>query len=298
MESASAIRFGYADHPCLFGMSRRFEADALRIRCGNRLRLAGLGGSGELHLARPGFGCSDVRIPLGLGERHLLVSLRISRLADFHVEPLLGTLGLQLGDLGFFDYDPLPIGRLRERTGLLSQRSRLIDLRLVSGLLDLGVAASLGLERLGLLLFLGRFPISACLRDASLPLDGDGVRSRHVLDVTGRIVDLLDLKRIDDQAQLLHFGPGVLAGELREFLAVANHFLNGHVADDCPQVAGEHVVHPLVHLVLLIEESPCGVGDGCVIIANLVDDNRSDLERDALLAHTVDLQVGLAQVER
>src|SRR5438132_686220 len=160
------------------------------------------------------------------------------------------------------------------------------------------VAASLGLECLGLLLLLGRFPIGARLRDASLPLDGDGVRSRHVLDVSRRVVDLLDLKRIDDQTQLLHFGSGMFTGELREFLAVADHFLDRHVADDRPQVAGEDVVHPLVHLVLLIEEPASRVGDGCVIIANLVDDDRSDLERDALLAHTVDLQVGLAQVER
>ena len=278
-------------------MRRRFEADALRIRRGDRLCLAGVSRSGELDLARPGFRRGDGGIPLSPGERHLLVGLRIGRLADFDVEPLLGTLGLQLGDLRFFDHDPLPVGRLGKRAGLLGQRRCLIDLRLISGLLDLAIAASLGLERVGLLLLLGRFPISARLRNASLALDGDSVRPRHVLDVSGRVVDLLNLKRIDDQAQLLHFGSGMFTRELREFLAVADHFLDCHVAHDRPQVTGEHVVDPLVHLVLLIQEPACRIGDGCVIIANLVDDNRSDLERDALLAHTVDLQVGLTQVE-
>jgi hypothetical protein len=222
---------------------------------------------------------------------------RSSRLADFNIEPLLGTLGFQLGDLRFLDNHLLPVGRLRERTSLAGQRGRLIDLSLVSGLLDLAVAAGLRLERVGLLLLLGRFAICPRLRDTCLPFDCHGMRPRHVLDVPGGVVDLLDLKGIDDQPELLHFRSSVFTGELRKFLAVADHFLDRHVADDRPKVAGEHVVHPLVHLILLIEEPARRIGDGGVIVTDLVDDNRADLERDALLAHTVDLQVGLTQVE-
>jgi hypothetical protein len=37
--------------------------------------------------------------------------------------------------------------------------------------------------------------------------------------------------------------------------AVADHLLDGHVADDRTQVTGEDVVDPLIHLILLIEET-------------------------------------------
>ena len=129
-------------------------------------------------------------------------------------------------------------------------------------------------------------------------LDGGGVRAAEVLDVAGRVLDLLDLQRVDDQAELLHLGARRLAGQLGELLAVADHLLDRHVADDGAQVTGEDVVDPLVHLVLLVEEAAGRVGDRREVVADLVDDHAADAERDALVRDAVDGQVGLAQVER
>ena len=92
--------------------------------------------------------------------------------------------------------------------------------------------------------------------------------------------------------------PDDVAGELRELLAVADHLLDRHVADDGAQVAGEHVVHALVHLVLLVEEAPGGVGDRREVVADLVDHDALDAERDALVGDAVDGELGLAEVER
>ena len=117
-------------------------------------------------------------------------------------------------------------------------------------------------------------------------------------DVAGRVLDLLDLQRVDDQAELLHLGARRLAGQLGELLAVADHLLDRHVADDGAEVAGEHVVDPLVHLGLLVEEAAGRVGDGREVVADLVDDDAADAERDALVGDALDGQVGLAQVER
>src|SRR4029450_10313529 len=91
---------------------------------------------------------------------------------------------------------------------------------------------------------------------------GGGARTRRpavalrqggVADVAGGVVDLLHLERVHDQAELLHLRARRLAGQGGELLAVADHLLDGHVADDRPQVAGEHVVDLGVHLLLLVE---------------------------------------------
>ena len=117
------------------------------------------------------------------------------------------------------------------------------------------------------------------LGDASLALDGGRVRATQVLDVAGGVTDLLHLERVDDQAELVHLGTRRLAGELGELLAVADHLLDGHVAHDGAQVTGEHVVDPLVHLGLLVEEAPGRVGDRGEVVADLVDDHAPDGER-------------------
>ena len=92
--------------------------------------------------------------------------------------------------------------------------------------------------------------------------------------------------------------PDDCPGQLGELLAVADHLLHRHVADDGAQVTGEHVVHPLVHVGLLVEEPSSGVGDRRVVVAHLVDDDATDAERDALVGHALDGEVGLTQVER
>jgi hypothetical protein len=67
------------------------------------------------------------------------------------------------------------------------------------------------------------------------------------------------------------------------------------MARRCP---GEHVVDPVLHLVLLIEEAAGGVGDRHVVVADLEDHHAADAEGDALVRDTVDLQLGFTQVER
>ena len=63
-------------------------------------------------------------------------------------------------------------------------------------------------------------------------------------------------------------------------------------------MAGEHVVHPVVHLVLLVEEAAGGVGDRRVVVAHLEDHHALDPEGDALVGDAVDAQLGLSKVER
>jgi hypothetical protein len=124
------------------------------------------------------------------------------------------------------------------------------------------------------------------------------VRHRQVLDVARRVVDLLDLQRVDDQAELGHLRAGRLTRTRRELLAVADHVLDGHRADDGSQVTGEDVVHALVHQVLLVEETTGGVGDAARVVADLEDRRAADVDGNALMGDAIDLKVGLVQVER
>src|SRR5205085_10447892 len=114
------------------------------------------------------------------------------------LEPLLLPLSLELSLPGLLDDDLLAGGGLREGAGLLGPGRRLVDLGLEAGLLDVAVAASLGLEGLGLLLVLRRLPVGVGLGDTGLAGHGGGVGAAQVLDVAGGIVDLLDLERVDD----------------------------------------------------------------------------------------------------
>ena len=233
-----------------------------------------------------------------LGQRDLLVGLGVGRLAHGGLQPLLLALGLELGHLGLLHDDLLAGGGIGQRAGLLGGGLGLVDLGLVAGLLDLAGPPGLGLQGVGLLLALGGLAVGLRLGDAGLAGDGGGVGPAEVLDVAGGVVDLLDLQRVDDEAELLHLGARRLAGERGELLAVADHLLHGHVADDGAQVAGEHVVHAVVHLVLLVEEAPGRVGDRREVVADLEDHHALDAERDALVGDAVDGQLGLAQVER
>ena len=82
----------------------------------------------------------------------------------------------------------------------------MVDLGLEPGLLDVAVADGLRLQGVGFLLLLGGLAVGPGLRDARQAGDGGRVRSAQVLDVRGRVGDLLDLKRVHDQPQLLHLG--------------------------------------------------------------------------------------------
>jgi len=63
------------------------------------------------------------------------------------------------------------------------------------------------LRAVGLLLVLSGFPVGVGLGDAGLHGHRRGVGPAQILDVPARIVDLLDLERVDDEAQLLHLRP-------------------------------------------------------------------------------------------
>jgi hypothetical protein len=81
-----------------------------------------------------------------------------------------------------------------------------INLCLVTGLLYLAFAPSFSLQSVCLLLLLGGELIGAGLSDAGISFDRGSVWPAEVCDVSGGIVDLLNLERVDDQAQFLHLG--------------------------------------------------------------------------------------------
>src|SRR5207237_10487816 len=110
-----------------------------------------------------------------LGQRGLLVGPGVGRLADGGLEPLLLPAGLQLGRLGLLDDGLLAGAGIGQRPGLLGLGRCLVDLGLETGLLDVAVAAGLGLEGLGLLLVLRRLPVGVGLGDAGLAGHGGGV---------------------------------------------------------------------------------------------------------------------------
>ena len=173
-----------------------------------------------------------------------------------------------------------------------------VHLGLEPGLLDRRIAHRLRLERGRLLLLFGGFAVRVRLVDPGLAGHRGRMGATEVRDVAGGVVDLLDLQRVDDETELLHLDARRLAGQRGELLAVADHLLDGHVADDRPQVTGEHVVHALVHLLLLVEEASGRVGDRREVVADLEDHDALDPERDALVGHALDRELDSAQVER
>ena len=205
---------------------------------------------------------------------------------------------VQFDDLRLLDDDLLARLRVGERSGLLRQRRGFVDFRLETGLLDLAVALRLRFERCRLLLALGRFLIGLRLRDARVALHRRGVRLGEVVDVARRVVDLLNLQRVDDQPELLHLGAGRTARRFGELVALADQIFDGERAADCAQMAREHLLNARVHAVLLVEETARGVGDRREVVTDLVDHHPFDVDRNALLGDARDLELGLAQVER
>ena len=243
-------------------------------------------------------GLRDARVALGLGDRPGLVGLGVGRLAHLHLQLLLGPLGLELRDLRLLDDDLLPRGRGRERPGLLGLRLSLLRLGRRLRLLDLRLARRGDLERLRLLLALGRLAVGRRLRDPRLLRDPRRLRHRQVLDVAGGVLDLLDLERVDRQPEPLHLDRRRLARRLGQRVAVPDHVLDRHRPDDRAQVAGEDVVHLHVHLLLLVEEAPRRVRDRLVVVGDLVDHDRLDADADPLRRDALEVELGLVDVER
>ncbi len=77
-----------------------------------------------------------------------------------------------------------------------------------------------------------------------------------------------------------------------------DQFFDGQAAADRAQVPREDVLDARVHLILLIEKATRGVGDRDEVVADLVDDDRFDVDRNALLRDAVDHELGLVEIER
>jgi hypothetical protein len=124
------------------------------------------------------------------------------------------------------------------------------------------------------------------------------MRPREVRDVAGRIVDFLNLQRIDDQPELLHLGARRRTCRFRQLVAFANDLFDRQRADDRAQMAGEDVGDAHVHLLLLIQEPACRVRDRGIVVADFIDHDRLEFDRDALPRHAFHRQLRLAQIQR
>ena len=148
-----------------------------------------------------------------------------------------------------------------------------------------------------MLLALGGLLVTLGGGDARGAGDGGGVGRGEVLDVAGRVLDLLDLQAVDDDAELLHLGVAAVLDLLGDLVALADDLLDGQRADDRAQMAGEDPPAQLLHAVLLGQEAAGGVGDRTGVVADLEDGHGAQPQRDALLGHAVLDELGLAQLE-
>ena len=164
------------------------------------------------------------------------------------LQPPLLALGLELGDRGLLHDDLLARLGVGERAGLgLRRRARSWSAWNSASLIAVSrCAAAFSVSRL--LLALGRLAVGVGLGDAGPHLHLGGARLAERLDVARRIDDLLDLQRVDDQAELLHLVRAGVARLLRELVAVGDQVLDREAADDRAQVAVEDLAHQVVHL--------------------------------------------------
>jgi hypothetical protein len=227
-------------------------------------------------------------------EHARLLGLGLGGLDHLGHELLLAQLGLALGQLSLSrDHFALRAG-LRQRAGLRGLGLGLVDLGLVLGLDDRGLALVLGLLALGLLLGLGRRLIGLGLGDLGLALDGGVVGRGHRVDVPrAHVVDRLDLQRVDDQTHLDHLRLGAVEDLGGQLLALGDDLLDGHRSDDRAQMAGEDPPRQHGHLILVRQEALGGVDDALGIVADLERDHRLCLERDPLLGHALLGDLGL-----
>jgi hypothetical protein len=206
---------------------------------------------------------------------------------------------LELRDLRLLDDDLLLRLGLRERACLVRLRARGVRLRLHLRLRDLGVGDGLRRGGRSCLLLLRRRSIRLGGRNPGVALDCGLVRCGEVLDVAAGIVDLLDLQRVDLQAERLHLLGGRAARLRRHPGAVADDLLHRQATQDRAEVAREELVHRRRHRLLgLAEEAARRIRDLARRVPDLVDDDAANAHRHALARDALHRQVRLLGVQR
>ena len=199
-------------------------------------------------------------------------------------------LGLQHGRLRF---------GLRQRPGLGGLGLGSVDLGLVSGFGDLGLALVLSLVADRLLVGLGGGLLGLGLGNLGVTLDGGLVGCSQCGDVArAAVVDGLDLQRVNHQPDLFHLRLGGVEDLLGQPLALPDDLLHRHRADDGSEVAGEDSPGEHRHVVLVLEEAPGRIGDALVVVTDLEGDDRAAQERDPLLGDALLGHLGLLHGQR
>lgn len=201
-----SVSVGFA-HLCL-GTAGRPKLRGLRFGIRQRLLLVRLGlgleGNGVLRrfsesaLAEGfGFRLSLDLVALGFGNGPCLVGLRIGRPSHVRLQALCRELCLQLGEMGLLRDDFLRRLGLGQWSGLGGASLGLLSLGRESRLFDLGVAQVLVRKCRRLLLALRGLLVGFGGGDARQARYGRCVRGSDVVDVSARVLDLLDLQRVD-----------------------------------------------------------------------------------------------------
>lgn len=266
------------------GLGSRLGQLALPVGLGLGLEVDGVArGFGDRPLPeglRIGLGLDPV--PVGVGRRPGAVSLRVRRTPHLGFELLLLQIGLPFGQHRLLGDDVLRrLGR-SQRAGLGRRRVGLLGLGVEPGLLDGGVTFVLRLQGLRGLLLLGGRLVGMGAGDPGLAGHRRGERCGDVVDVPGRVLDLLNLERVDHDAQLLHFAVAAVLDLLGEAIALANDLLHGQAADDRTEVTGEDPPDQLLHVVLFGQEPSRHVGDGGGVVADLEGGDGPDVKPDPL----------------
>jgi hypothetical protein len=149
--------------------------------------------------------------------------------------------------------------RLRPRPGDLAARA-------VCGLGLLGGSDGIGLGDLG---------IAQDLRDAA-PADA--------VEIAPVIGDVLDLQRVELEAELREVRSSLVAQAVRELEAVLVHFFGGHRREHAPQMALERLLADASDLVDALAEEPLDrIADEGRIARHLDVGDRAEGERDSAL---------------
>ena len=97
----------------------------------------------------------------------------------------------------------------------------------------------------------------------------------------------------------LHLLRAAIAHLLGELVLVADHVLDGHRTRDRTEMTDENVLHLGLELRRgAIKETPRGVGDRTVVVADLVDDHTAQIDADLLLGDARHTDLALVRLER